>query len=212
MSHVSLPRPEPHRRLINGVARGRGVARLVELSSPVVEAGVYDAGAGTALVLANFTYQPVAELNDVELRLVGEAPAEIAAEEANLRHVVRNLVDNAIKFSPPKSQVDVSLRIAGQWAILDVRDQGEGISPEDLPRLFGRFFRGDKARHRSTGRTGTGLGLSISRDLARLLGGELRVRSILGRGTTFTLALPITPPSNVAGNASGRIAPDGSER
>lgn len=136
-------------------------------------------------------FQPVAELHGVELKLTSETPAEIAADEANLRHVVRNLVDNAIKFSPAQSQVEVSLRTAGPWAILNIRDHGEGISPEDLPRLFRRFFRGDKARHRTKGRTGTGLGLSICQAIVTALHGEIRVDSVPGKGSTFIVELPL---------------------
>ncbi|HEX3314124.1 MAG TPA: ATP-binding protein, partial [Gemmataceae bacterium] len=121
-------------------------------------------------------FVPVAESQDVELR-VEELPAvEVRADDSALRHVLRNLIDNAIKFSTPATAVQVSLRterIDGkEWAILDVVDQGIGISPEDLPRLFERFFRGDKARDRSTRRSGSGLGLSICHSIVTALKGD----------------------------------------
>ena len=78
-------------------------------------------------------------------------------------------------------------------AILIVADQGIGISADDLPRLFERFFRGDRSRYRDDGRAGSGLGLSICQGVATAMGGDIRVASAVGAGTTFTVTLPMPP-------------------
>ena len=143
-------------------------------------------------------FVPVAESQEIELR-VEELPAiEVRGDDSAVRHILRNLIDNAIKFSTPSTAVLVRLRserVDGrEWAVLEVIDQGIGISSEDLPRLFERFFRGDKARDRSTRRSGSGLGLSICHSIVAALKGELRVASELGKGTTVTVRLPIAEP------------------
>src|SRR6202012_4669684 len=118
---------------------------------------------------------------------VQELPAvEIRADDSAVRHILRNLIDNAIKFSTPSTAVSIRLRTEGgdgkDWGLLEVPDQGICISSEDLPRLFERFFRGDKARDRSTQRSGSGLGLSIVHSIVTALKGELHVASDLGKG------------------------------
>jgi two-component system, OmpR family, heavy metal sensor histidine kinase CusS len=140
-------------------------------------------------------FVPVAESQEIELR-VEELPAvEVRGDDSAVRHILRNLIDNAIKFSSPSTSVRVGLRTertdGKDWAVLDVVDQGIGISAEDLPRLFERFFRGDKARDRSTQRSGSGLGLSICHSIVAALKGDLHVSSALGKGTTVTVRLPV---------------------
>lgn len=147
-------------------------------------------------------FQPVAESVGVEIRAAEFPVIEVGCEEVNLRHLVRNLIDNAIKFSTPGKTVTVSLRIEGERGIFEVADEGVGISAEDLPRLFERFFRGDRARHRDDARAGSGLGLSICQAIVTAMGGEIRVASKLGRGTTFTVSLPL------AGNSARTNSPN----
>jgi two-component system phosphate regulon sensor histidine kinase PhoR len=107
---------------------------------------------------------------------------------ALLEQAIVNLLDNAIKYSPPDSRIE--LRAAGADGNLQVSvtDQGSGISAEHLPRIFERFYRVDKARSRKLG--GTGLGLAIVKHLVQAMGGTVRVRSAVGRGTVFTVVLP----------------------
>jgi signal transduction histidine kinase len=140
-------------------------------------------------------FVPVAESQGLAL-VVDDLPAvEVIADDAAIRHILRNLIDNALKFSNPSTAVRVRLRSERLddkgWAVLEVVDQGIGISAEDLPRLFERFFRGDKARDRSTQRAGSGLGLSICHSIVTALKGELCVASELGKGTTVTVRLPL---------------------
>jgi signal transduction histidine kinase len=99
------------------------------------------------------------------------------------------LIDNAVKFTPPEGQILVSSQLASDSVLVAVRDTGIGISDGDLPNLFERFYRVDKARARASG--GVGLGLAIGRWIARAHGGEIEVESTPGSGTLFQVRLPI---------------------
>ena len=101
---------------------------------------------------------------------------------------VSNLVSNAVSYSPDGSTVVVSTRAEATTVEIAVTDQGIGIPPSEIDRIFERFYRVDPARHRSTG--GTGLGLSIVKHVAASHGGDVRVWSVEGQGSTFTLTLP----------------------
>jgi two-component system sensor histidine kinase SenX3 len=105
---------------------------------------------------------------------------------------VTNLVENAIAYSGENTKVQLTLRAADDWIEIDVTDQGIGIAPHDVDRIFERFYRADQARSRSTG--GTGLGLAIVKHIATNHGGRVDVTSSLGDGSTFTLKLPARPP------------------
>jgi two-component system, OmpR family, sensor histidine kinase SenX3 len=125
------------------------------------------------------------------LRLVVEPLAEVAVlgAEADLGLLVNNLVDNAIHYTPSGGEVHVSLSVRDEAAVLEVTDTGIGIASRDLDRIFERFYRADPARSRQTG--GTGLGLSIVRHVVELHSGDVRVRSVLGAGSTFTVTIPV---------------------
>jgi len=136
----------------------------------------------------------------------GEEPAGGEPEEhhcvcdsGKLYQVFLNLLDNAIKYSDPGAQVYVSLREEGSSVVVSIRDTGVGIPEEDLPQLFERFYRVDKARSRATG--GSGLGLSITREIVELHGGEVSVQSEVGTGSTFEVRLPKAPLSRSANYA-----------
>jgi two-component system, OmpR family, phosphate regulon sensor histidine kinase PhoR len=113
-------------------------------------------------------------------------------DRAQLGLLLSNLLDNALRHTPAKGSVCVRLDAAESRALLQVADTGEGIPARELPRVFERFYRVDKARARQTG--GTGLGLAIVRHVAEAHGGTVRVDSELGRGSTFTVALPVAGP------------------
>lgn len=118
----------------------------------------------------------------------GEAGVEVFGDESMLVAAVQNLISNAIVYSPPRSRVGVGVNVADGIVEVAVTDQGIGMEPEDLDRVFERFYRVDQARSRHTG--GTGLGLAIVKHVAENHGGEVRVWSKPGRGSTFTLRLP----------------------
>lgn len=113
----------------------------------------------------------------------------LRADELRLRQVCTNLIDNALKYSPEGTCVSVNLSSSLGFAYLTVTDQGIGISEDNLPHLFERFYRVDKARSRAQG--GTGLGLAIVKQIIEQHGGTISVKSALGEGTTFTVTLPI---------------------
>jgi two-component system, OmpR family, phosphate regulon sensor histidine kinase PhoR len=113
-------------------------------------------------------------------------------DRAQLGLLLSNLLDNALRHTPAKGTVCVRLDAAESRALLQVADTGEGIPARELPRVFERFYRVDKARARQTG--GTGLGLAIVRHVAEAHGGTVRVDSELGQGSTFTVALPVAGP------------------
>jgi two-component system sensor histidine kinase SenX3 len=115
-----------------------------------------------------------------------EAPVRGSARDLSL--MVRNLVDNAIRYAGRNGTVRVTTAVESDLITLEVADDGVGIPTKDLPRIFERFYRVDRARSRETG--GTGLGLAIVRHVAENHGGQVRVESELGRGTTFRVELP----------------------
>ena len=118
---------------------------------------------------------------------------------SELLSAISNLVSNAVRYTPAGGQVRVAWSRTADGAIFSVTDTGPGISPEHLPRLSERFYRVDRSRSRETG--GTGLGLAIAKHVVQRHGGELRIQSQVGKGSTFMLVLPasrigmITPTS-----------------
>ncbi len=118
-----------------------------------------------------------------------ESPVWVRVQPALLEELIGNLLDNAFKYSSPGSVVEIAVSVEGNRARLAVSDEGRGIAPEDLPRLFDPFFRSVSARLSHT--QGLGLGLSIAARLARSFGGEIKVTSELGKGSTFTVCFPL---------------------
>jgi len=116
----------------------------------------------------------------------------IRGDRAQLGLLLSNLIDNALRYTFARGTVCVRLDAAESRAVLQVADTGEGIPASELPRIFERFYRVDKARARQTG--GTGLGLAIVRHVAEAHGGTVRVDSELARGSTFTVTLPVAGP------------------
>ncbi len=114
-----------------------------------------------------------------------------AGDREALLLIIGNLLDNAVKYTPSGGSVRVSCREEGGFAVLEVTDTGIGIAPADLPRVFDRFYRTDRARSRESG--GSGLGLSLVKELAGLLGGKVLVSSIPGEGSTFSVYIPSAP-------------------
>lgn len=112
----------------------------------------------------------------------------VLADPDGLEHIVSNLLDNAIKYTPEGGTIALRLSRSDQVARLEVEDTGIGIPVEDLDNIFQRFYRVDKARSRALG--GTGLGLSIVKHLVQAMNGEIEVRSEIDRGTCFTVKLP----------------------
>jgi heavy metal sensor kinase len=135
-------------------------------------------------------YRPVAEDRGLELRQENAEAIWINGDGGRVRQLIGNLIDNAVKYTSSPGRVTVSLSRVNGVARLVVADTGRGIAPEDLPRVFDRFYRVDRSR--STNRAdGTGLGLSICRSIAEAHHGSIELQSTPARGTQATVTLPI---------------------
>lgn len=134
---------------------------------------------------------PVAEKASVTLELDADPSLYCDCSPTRIGQLFINLIENAIKYNVPQGKVTVTARRQRHMAIVRVRDTGIGIAPEHLDRLFERFYRVDTSRSREIG--GTGLGLSIVKHLAALYHGEVSVESEVGKGSTFTVRLPLSP-------------------
>jgi two-component system phosphate regulon sensor histidine kinase PhoR len=115
-------------------------------------------------------------------------PVSALANGDYLRQVCINLLDNAIKYTPPGGQISVNWYSEGKHVLISIKDSGPGIPDQDLPRIFERFYRVDRTRARAAG--GTGLGLSIVKHLVNSMNGLVSVKSELEKGTTFVVTLP----------------------
>jgi len=118
----------------------------------------------------------------------GSAPLTVIADKESIEKILRNLLDNALKYTLSEGTVKVSCELSGSEAVLIVADTGIGIPQDSLPRVFERFYRVDGSRARASG--GSGLGLSIVKAIAESLGGRVLVSSELGKGSKFTIFLP----------------------
>ncbi len=132
---------------------------------------------------------PIAQMEEKELILNADEDILIMANKDILWQAIYNIVDNALKYTGENGRVELSLTKETKRAIITVKDNGVGISPEDVHRIFDRFYRVDKARSRETG--GTGLGLSIAHAAIEFHNGTISVKSIPGEGSEFTIVLPL---------------------
>lgn len=138
-------------------------------------------------------FEGAAEAEGLDLQISRLDPAVVHGDEHLLQQVINNLLDNALKFTPPPGVVRVEIRAdpAEGAALLEVSDTGIGIPAEDLPRVFERFYRGDPSRQRQGARRGSGLGLSICQAVVQGLQGSIKVQSQPGTGTTIQISLPL---------------------
>ena len=133
--------------------------------------------------------RPLARAVEVDLRVKLEEGLTVRATWDDLYQILFNLMENAVKYNLPGGEITLAGKGEEAWAVLTVEDTGVGIPEEDIDRIFDRFYRVDKARSRAAG--GTGLGLSIVRDTARRHGGDVTAHRREGKGTCFTVRLPI---------------------
>lgn len=134
--------------------------------------------------------QLMASERDITIVVHQKQSAVVSGEALELSRLFQNLIDNAVKYGHAGSVVDVAIRTQGDTAIVEIADQGAGIEREHIPRLTERFYRVDKGRSRAAG--GTGLGLAIVKHVVNRHRGRLRVDSVPGKGSTFTVELPLT--------------------
>jgi len=143
-------------------------------------------GGAIAFVRERATQHSIALSEDIEPGI-----GTIDADERKVKQVLVNLLSNAVKFTPDRGRVDVSARRNGGQVFFAVKDTGPGIAPEDIVRIFQEFEQTSTAR----GKEGTGLGLALAKRLVELHGGRIWVDSVVGRGSTFSFSLPLTPSS-----------------
>jgi signal transduction histidine kinase len=151
-----------------------------------------------ALPLSSLVTDVVSEVRvsraDREVSVDNQVPAELApvwADPERVHQVLFNLLDNAVRFTPPGGRVLVTAQRQNGSCEVTVADTGPGIPAEHLPRLFERFYRVDSARSAKDG--GTGIGLAIARSVVEAHGGHIRAESEVGRGSAFTFDLPVAP-------------------
>jgi len=141
-------------------------------------------------------HRAAADKAGITIAFAGDEPLPLSIDPVRIKQAVGNLLTNAIRYTPRGGHVEVALRApdGDQPLRIDVADSGIGISADDLPHLFDRFFRADTSRSRSTG--GSGLGLAVTRHLVEAHGGSIDVHSTLGSGSQFTIALPALVGAN----------------
>jgi heavy metal sensor kinase len=136
-------------------------------------------------------FRPLAEDREVNLECLPLSPVWIDGDRSRVQRLFANILDNAIKYTPAGGSVSIARSGDSSRRIdVEIRDTGIGIAPADLPHVFERFYRCDQSRSR----TGSGLGLSLARAIARAHGGDIVVRSAPGKGSSFTVSLPISTP------------------
>ena len=194
--HVDDLPGEERRAMIK--AASKETDRMVRLVGDLLALARADAG-------QKLEMRPV-ELDHLLLEVYGEArllakgvrvtvedidQVALPADPDRLKQLILILVDNAVKYTPSGGEVTLSLRKDAATATLEVADSGIGISADDLPHIFERFYRADKARARDA--AGTGLGLPIAKWIVEQHGGDISVESSMGKGSIFTIRLPLTP-------------------
>jgi len=192
--------PEDLRHTITVVKRASDrMARLVDdllalarRQEPILEHEPVDLGAAVAEASDDFVV-PAAARNIVLDRAI--APGVVVTGDRDaLKRAVANLLENAVRLAPQGSRIRLATGSEGDQAWIAVADEGPGIAPEDQPHVFDRFWRADKGRSRADG--GTGLGLAIVRQIAEGHGGQVRLRSKVGVGSSFVIWLPVAASSS----------------
>jgi signal transduction histidine kinase len=134
----------------------------------------------------------LAESRHTTIHLVTNGPVPIRADPEDLQLVWTNLLENAVRYSPEGTSVEIAVAREGDHAQVSFQDHGVGIAAADLPKIFERFYRGDHSRARATG--GFGLGLAIAKALVEAYGGSIAAESSPGQGTRMTVELPVPKP------------------
>ena len=196
LSSGMVASPEDQKRFITMI--GVEVDRLIDLINDILKLSELESVAidqseerCDALAVARDTVDlltPSAREAGVALSVTGLS-AVVAVPQGRLKELLLNLVGNGIKYTEKGGQVDVSVRPQGSQVAITVKDNGIGIPEEAQGRVFERFYRVDKGRARKNG--GTGLGLAIVKHITQLYGGTVRLESQVGRGSTFTVTLPL---------------------
>lgn len=161
------------------------LSRIESRKVPLQHAAV-DVGRVAASVMSGM--EPQLRAKSLTVKLLDESPGDALADRRAVEQVLTNLLDNAAKYTNAGGHIEVRVRSDRDAVRVDVQDDGIGIPDEDLPRIFERFYRVEKARSRDLG--GTGLGLAIVKHLVQAMDGEISVESEVGRGAIFSFTLP----------------------
>ena len=185
------------------------ISEIIDLSrlqgdDPLIRAAVFDVD--VVINQAVDELRSIAEVRGVELIVSGAPGAEMLGDRDQILTALRNLVSNAVTYSPDHTRVAITARCDAGMVEIGVKDQGIGIASHDLDRIFERFYRADPARSRATG--GTGLGLAIVKHVCQNHGGDVDVWSEVGVGSTFILSLPLV--ASLAGD--GPVVNESGER
>jgi signal transduction histidine kinase len=192
------PKPEQQQRYLTTILQetkrlGRLISDLLDLSQ--LEADELSIvcekiNLQTWLLIETDKIEPLLLQKQITLHMdMPEELPHIWGDADRLGQVFTNLLTNAIRYSPEQSIITISFFAAKEHIAISIRDTGSGISPDDLPYIWDRFYRVDKSRARTCG--GTGLGLAITKKLVQAMQGDITVISTLGKGSTFTVTLPI---------------------
>lgn len=163
------------------------VIARIEAGEVLIRQEVFDLGSLVSSVVDQMHL--LAEDKHLGFNVSVQEPVLIQADSGHIKQVVVNLLDNAIKFTPPSGNIDVVVNRRDGQAVFSVRDTGIGIPEDDLSHIFDRFYRADRARSRAIG--GSGLGLSILRSICMAHGGTVWVESAYNKGSCFTVTLPL---------------------
>ncbi len=166
---------------------------LVRIDSGNLQLNLSDVSLGAIVNDTVRRIQPFAAMQEISVRCDIWEDVHVTGDLVKLQQVVYNLTDNAVKYTPAGGAVRVELARSGKTAVVTVTDNGIGVPAKDVPHIFDRFYRVDKARSRETG--GTGLGLAIVKQVVNLHGGEISIASEENVGTIFTVELPVSGPA-----------------
>jgi two-component system OmpR family sensor kinase/two-component system sensor histidine kinase BaeS len=176
-------------RLLSRLVEDLRTLSLAEAGELLLRSEVVDVAELLADVRTSFSGQVEAAGLHLHLDVEGDPPT-IIGDVGRLEQVLSNLVANAVRHTPAGGSIRLRATDTGQGVRITVEDTGQGIPAEDLPYVFGRFWRGDRSRSHTRGAGGSGLGLAIARQLVEAHGGHIDVESELGKGTTFAIELP----------------------
>jgi signal transduction histidine kinase len=165
-----------------------GLFELARLDSGTLELHLQPVSAGELLAAVLESMAVQAEERVLHISSPGRTLAPVLVDPQKIQRVLYNLVQNAIRYTPSDGAISVSVHDLGPMVQIDVADTGQGIPNEELDKIFGRFYRGEKSRSREYG--GSGLGLAIAKGIVEAHGGLIWVQSDLGSGSCFSLCLP----------------------
>lgn len=174
------------------------IIQLSRVQSAEVASSAAEVELATVVAEAADRNRVLANKKKIQLKISSSDGIRVFGDKELLTTAAKNLIENAISYSDTESPVSVSLRKKNGVAEIAIKDKGAGIAPEDLDRIFERFYRVDQSRSRETG--GTGLGLSLVKNITQKHLGEVQVKSKVGVGSTFTIRIPLaTAPIDASG-------------